>query len=111
MKTLFERIIARELPAEILFEDRSVIAIQDIHPVAPVHLLIITKEVIPNIQEMKKEQLPILGRIVEVAQELADRFGVSDNYRLLTNCGHRAGQTIEHLHFHLIGGRSLGVMG
>jgi len=111
LSTVFERIIARELPADILYEDDQVIAIQDIHPVAPVHVLLITKEVIPSIQEVGERHSALIGHLISVGQRLAEELGVSDNYRLLTNCGTKAGQTIFHLHFHLIGGRSLGVMG
>lgn len=109
--TIFERIISRELPAEIVFENSKIIAIKDLYPVAPVHLLIISKKVISSIQTLAPEDFPLLGEIVSVAQELAEQFQVADGYRLLTNNGSTAGQTIFHLHFHLIGGRGLGHLG
>lgn len=110
MSTIFSKIIDGDLPAEIVFENDRLIAIKDIYPVAPVHLLIITKEIIPNLQSLTSDQLPLLGEIAQVAQELAKEFGIEQNYRLLTNCGPEAGQTVYHLHFHLIGGRRLGAL-
>ena len=111
MKTIFEKIIDRELPSEIVFENDHVIAIKDIAPIAPVHILIITKKVISSIQQMQKEDFYLLGEMLHVAQDLAKKFGIEEGYRLLTNNGSLAGQTIFHLHFHLIGGRQLGLMG
>ena len=110
MSTIFSKIIKRELPATILFENERLIAIQDVNPLAPVHLLIITKKQIASLQELQAEDLPLINEIVSVAQEIAKRFKVEENYRLLTNIGLQAGQTIYHLHFHLIGGRPLGIM-
>ncbi len=111
MATIFEKIIKRQLPATIVYEDDVVIAIKDINPVAPVHLLIISKKIIPSIQEIKSEDLSIINKIVQVAQKLAKEFKIEKGYRLLTNVGTPSGQTIFHLHFHLIGGRSLLTMG
>lgn len=109
MTTIFSKIIDREIPADIVFENDRIIAIKDIHPHAPVHLLIITKKEIPSIQAMEPQDFPLLGEIVKVAQELAVQFGVDKGYRLLTNNGTPAGQSIFHLHFHLIGGKDLSV--
>jgi len=112
MKTLFEKIIAGELPSEKVYEDEKIIAIKDKHPKAPVHLLIIPKKMIPDLQSMQVEDLPLVGEIVRVAQQLAKQFELEDEgYRLLVNNGPDAGQTIFHLHFHLLGGRPLGSMG
>jgi len=110
MTTIFEKIIAGDIPSEKVFEDERLIAIKDINPQAPVHLLIITKKCIPSIQMLSGEDFSILGEIIALAQQLAKEFGVEDNYRLLTNNGEDAGQTIFHLHFHLIGGKKLGPM-
>ncbi len=110
MTTVFEKIIKGELPAEKVFENDRLLVIKDINPHAPVHLLIITKKVIPSIQSMNSEDLPLVGEIIEVAQQLAKEFGVEDSYRLLTNNGPESGQMIYHLHFHLIGGKRLGPM-
>lgn len=110
-KSIFEQIIDGELPAEKIYEDQDVIAIKDIAPAAPVHLLIIPKKKILSIQELKTEDFPLLGKIVVVAQKLAKDFGITEGYRLLTNNGSGAGQTIFHLHFHLLGGRQLNELG
>lgn len=109
METIFEKIISGDLPSTKVFENERIIAIEDIAPVAPVHLLIITKKRIPSIQEMEAADLPLLQEIAQVAQRLSAERGITD-YRLLTNCGPSSGQTIFHLHFHLIGGRDLGPM-
>lgn len=111
MTTIFQKIIKRDLPAEIVYESDAVIAIKDIHPAAPVHVLIISKKEIPNFQSITPEDYPILNEMIKAAQDLAVEFGISQGYRLLTNNGSSAGQSIYHLHFHLIGGRDLGVLG
>jgi len=111
MKTIFEKIIDGQLPSEKVFENERIVAIKDIAPIAPVHILIISKKVIPSIQEMKKEDFYLLGEMVSIAQDLAKEFNIEKGYRLLTNNGTSSGQTIFHLHFHLIGGRPLGPMG
>ncbi|MCB1180527.1 MAG: histidine triad nucleotide-binding protein [Chlamydiia bacterium] len=111
MTTLFEKIINGDLPCEKVFENDRIIAFKDIFPKAPVHILIVTKKVIPNLQSMKEEDLPLIGEIVKVAQQLAQEFGLEEEgYRLLTNNGNHAGQVIHHLHFHLLGGGPLGRM-
>jgi histidine triad (HIT) family protein len=111
MTTIFGKIIKGELPAEKVFENDRILAIKDIHPVAPVHLLIIPKKEIANLQSMGPEDYPLMAEIVEVAKSLAKQFNVEEGYRLLTNNGSLAGQIIFHLHFHLIGGRQLGALG
>ncbi len=110
MTTIFGKIIRGELPADKVFENERLLAIKDLHPVAPVHILIMPKKEISQIQSLTPEDFPLIAEIIEVAQQLAVRFGVQDGYRLLTNNGTTAGQTIFHLHFHLIGGRPLGPM-
>lgn len=110
MSTLFGQIIAGTLPAEKVFENERILAIKDINPAAPVHLLIMPKKEIRSLQEATEEDLQLLPEIFEVAQQLAVKYGVADGYRLLVNNGSSAGQTIFHLHFHLIGGRRLGAM-
>lgn len=110
MTTIFEKIIKGELPADKVFENERIIAIKDINPAAPVHILIISKKEIASLQTVAPEDLPLLSEMMSVAQDLAKRFGIADGYRLLTNNGISAGQTIYHLHFHLIGGRRLGPM-
>lgn len=112
MKTIFEKIIDGEIPAEKIYEDDQIIVIKDIHPKAPIHLLIITKKVIPNIQSIPKEDLPLLAAIFEVGQKMAKQFGLEESgYRILVNNGGYAGQIVPHLHFHLLGGKVLGDIG
>lgn len=108
MATVFGKIIRGELPCEKVFENEHVLAIKDIAPVAPVHFLIIPKKAIPDLQSLKEEDFFLLEEVVRTAQALAKEFDVEEGYRLLTNNGSEAGQTVFHLHFHLIGGRSLG---
>ncbi|MFY7842839.1 MAG: histidine triad nucleotide-binding protein [Rhabdochlamydiaceae bacterium] len=107
MSSVFSKIIKGEIKAEKLFENEHLIAIHDIAPVAPVHILIIPKKEISGLQDMKEEDLFLLKEIVQVAQKLAVEFGIDEGYRLVTNNGSDAGQTVFHLHFHLIGGRPL----
>lgn len=109
-KTVFKKIIDGELPCEKVFENERILAFKDIAPVAPVHLLIMPKKAIKSFQEMEPSDLALLAEVGEVAQQLANEFGIQEGYRLLTNCGPEAGQTVFHLHFHLIGGRRLGPM-
>lgn len=110
MTTIFGKIIEGEMPADKVFENERILAIKDIYPKAPVHLLIMPKKEIPNLQSVAKEDLSLISEIIEVAQQLAKEFKVSDGYRLLVNNGAEAGQSVSHLHFHLIGGKTLGGM-
>lgn len=98
------------MPSTKVFENDKVLAIKDINPMAPVHLLIIPKKEYPSFQEVPKKDFSLMVEILEIAQDLAKKFGVADNYRLLTNIGTKAGQSVFHLHFHLIGGKTLGPM-
>ena len=109
--TIFGKIISGEIPSEKVFESETMIAIKDINPQAPVHLLIIPKKGIVNLQAVSADDALILAEVVIVAQQLAAQFGIADGYRLLTNNGAAAGQTVFHLHFHLLGGRDLGTLG
>lgn len=111
MTTIFEKIINGELPAEKVFENDRILAIKDLYPVAPVHILIMPKKVIPDLQSVTPQDLPLIGEICSVAQQLAEELDIEKGYRLLTNNGSDAGQAIFHLHFHLIGGKKLGKIG
>lgn len=111
MATVFGLIIEGKLPAKKVFENERILAIEDIHPIAPVHILIMPKKEIRNIQALDPEDGLLIAEIVQVAQKIAEEKGIENGYRLLSNCGADAGQTIFHLHFHLIGGRVLGPMG
>lgn len=108
MTTIFTKIIQGELPSEKLFENERIIAIKDINPVAPVHILIISKKEIPDLQSVELEDLPLVAEMMSVAQDLARQLGIEKGYRLITNVGKDAGQIIFHLHFHLLGGKNLG---
>lgn len=106
-KTIFEQIIERKIPAEILYEDHDIICIKDKYPKAPVHILLISKKCIPSIHDLGDNDVHLLGKIFRKAQDLAEDFGISENYRILTNRGPEAGQSVYHLHFHLLGGGRL----
>ncbi|HEV2395047.1 MAG TPA: histidine triad nucleotide-binding protein [Verrucomicrobiae bacterium] len=108
-KTLFEKIIAREIPAAIVYEDDLVLAFRDIKPQAPTHVLVIPKKPIPRIAEAKPEDQPVLGYLLLKAAEVADKLGLTkDGFRLVFNNGPAAGEAVPHLHCHIIGGRQLG---
>ncbi|NGX58989.1 MAG: Purine nucleoside phosphoramidase [Chlamydiae bacterium] len=107
MTTLFGKIIKGEIPCEKVFENENIFAFKDIAPAAPVHILIVPKKEIPNLQSVGPEDYPLIGEVIGVAQALAKEYGIENGYRLLTNNGSGAGQTIFHLHFHLIGGKRL----
>jgi histidine triad (HIT) family protein len=111
MTTVFGQIIAGKLPCKKVFENERILAIEDIAPVAPIHFLIMPKKVIPDLQSLTPEDYVLISEIVQVAQTLALEYNVEDGYRLLTNNGIEAGQTVFHLHFHLIGGRKLSHLG
>jgi histidine triad (HIT) family protein len=106
-KTLFEKIIAREIPAAIVYEDDLVLAIRDIKPQAPVHVLIFPKKVIPRIAEAKAENEQLLGYILLKAAEVAKQLNLIGGYRLIVNNGADGGETVPHLHVHILGGRHL----
>jgi len=109
--TIFGKIIRGELPCEKVFENERILAIKDKFPAAPVHILIMPKKEIPNLQSLQPEDFPLIAEIITVAQKLAVEFDIADGYRFLTNTGPESGQTIFHLHFHLIGGRKLSHLG
>ena len=106
-KTLFEKIIDKEIPADILFEDEVSIVIKDIQPQAPTHLLIIPKKVIPKLSDSTQEDQEILGHLMLVAGKVAEDLGLDETFRLVVNNGAKAGQSVFHLHIHLLSGRSL----
>jgi histidine triad (HIT) family protein len=108
-KTLFEKLIAREIPADIVYEDEQVIAFRDIKAQAPTHVLIIPKKPIPRIAEAKPEDHKVLGHLLLKAAEVANKLGLTQNgFRLVFNNGPDAGEAVPHLHCHIIGGRKLG---
>lgn len=107
MTSIFSQIIQGKLPCKKVYEDERILAIEDIHPAAPVHILIIPKKEIPDLQSLKPEDLYLIQDVVSVAQKLAREFKIENGYRLVTNNGKGAGQTVFHLHFHLMGGHPL----
>ena len=108
MDCVFCQIVASEIPADILYQDEEVIAFRDIHPVASTHLLIIPKRHIPSLTHLSEGDLPLMGHMVDIANQLAKKEGIAESgYRLVINCGREGGQLVPHLHMHLIGGRRL----
>lgn len=107
--TLFEKIIAREIPAEIVYEDDRCLAFRDISPKAPVHILVVPKSVIPRIGAAEADQAGLLGHLLLSAAAIARAEGISGTgFRLVINNGPDGGETVPHLHVHLLGGRALG---
>ena len=106
-KTLFEKIIAREIPADIVYEDEWVLAFKDIHPQAPVHVLLIPKKPIPSLAHLTADDAPVLGHLGLTARNIAKQLGLENGYRVVVNCGADGGQTVDHLHYHILGGRPL----
>lgn len=106
---LFCRIIRREIPATIVHEDDQILAFKDIFPQAPVHILLVPKLHCDGLNDMTPEALEVVPRIMEIAAKLAQEQGLAQSgWRLIANCGEHAGQTVFHLHFHLLGGKPLG---
>jgi histidine triad (HIT) family protein len=103
--TLFEKIISREIPADIIYEDDKCIVVNDIAPQAPTHLLIIPKKVITMISKSDDDDVLVLGHLMIIAKKMASRIGLDDTFRLVVNNGAKAGQSVFHLHVHLLSGR------
>jgi len=106
--TIFGRIIRREIPARIEHEDDRCLAFHDVAPQAPVHVLVIPKQPLPSLAAATPGDAPLLGHLVLVATQLATKLGLDGGYRLVVNCGRDGGQSVDHLHVHLLGGRPLG---
>ncbi len=105
-KTLFEKILAREIPGDIIYEDDLVFALRDIKPAAPVHVLIVPKKPIPRLADALPEDHKVLGHLLLKGAELAAKLGLTEGgYRLVINNGPNAGESVPHLHCHLLGGR------
>ena len=110
-ETLFSKIVKKEIPADILFQDDRVTAFRDINPQAPTHVLIIPNKIIPTVNDVTAEDEATLGHLFVVARQLAEQEGIAkDGYRLVINCGRHGNQEVYHLHMHLVGGRQLGRM-
>jgi histidine triad (HIT) family protein len=106
-KTLFEKIIDKEIPSDIIYEDSKSIVIKDINPQAPIHLLIIPKKPIEMISKIEEDDSDLMGHLLLVAKKVAHELNIEENFRLVINNGAKAGQSVFHIHIHLISGRPL----
>jgi histidine triad (HIT) family protein len=110
-ETIFSKIIRKEIPAQIVYQDELVTAFRDINPQAPTHILIVPNKLIPTVNDVTAEDELALGRLFTVARRIAAEEGIAESgYRLLVNCNRDAGQEVYHLHMHIFGGRPLGPM-
>ncbi|MGF1764765.1 HIT domain-containing protein [Aliivibrio kagoshimensis] len=110
-ETIFRKIIDKEIPADILYQDDKVTAFRDINPRAPSHILIIPNKLIPTTNDIMEEDELIMGRLFTVAKKIAKEEGIAESgYRLIFNCNPDGGQEVYHIHMHLLGGRALGPM-
>lgn len=111
MSTIFSKIIAKEIPADIVYEDELVLAFKDIAPLTPVHILIIPKKEIPTVNDITPADEVALGRMFTAAAKIAKEQNIAESgYRLMVNCNKDGGQEVFHLHMHILGGRNLGPM-
>jgi histidine triad (HIT) family protein len=106
--SIFTKIIKHEIPAKIMFDDSDIIAVGDIDPQAPVHILIIPKQQIPTLNDLDEKDALLMGKIILTAKKLAKEYSIDERgYRLVLNCNEEAGQTVFHIHCHLLGGRPM----
>lgn len=106
---IFCKIIKREIPADIVYEDEEIIAFKDIQPAAPIHILVIPKKHISSLVQLEKEDEIVVGRIYTIINKVAELVGVKEKgYRVIVNCGKDGGQEVQHLHFHMLAGKQLG---
>jgi histidine triad (HIT) family protein len=106
-KTIFDRIIAREIPAKIVFEDEHCLAFHDVAPQAPTHVLVIPKHPIASIAALEDQHADLIAHLWLVIRDLAKQLKLERGYRVVVNCGRDGGQSVDHLHFHLLGGRQM----
>lgn len=106
-KTIFKKIIDREIPAEIIYEDDLCLAFNDVNPQAPIHVLVIPKQEIPSMAHLNQEDQKLVGHLMLIVSQLAKSLGLEKGFRTIINTGTEGGQTVDHLHLHLLGGRSL----
>ncbi|NJN85653.1 MAG: histidine triad nucleotide-binding protein [Leptolyngbyaceae cyanobacterium SL_7_1] len=105
--TIFAKIIRREIPAEIVYEDELAIAFKDVNPQAPVHLLVIPKQPIAMLSDAESEDHRLMGHLLLTVKRVAEQAGLTNGYRVVINTGEDGGQTVYHLHLHILGGRSM----
>ena len=106
-KTIFKRIIDKEIPADIIYEDDQCLVFRDVSPQAPTHVLIIPKKEIASLAMIADEDQALIGHLTLVIRDVAKQLGLASGYRVVVNCGAEGGQAVDHLHFHLLGGRQL----
>ncbi|WP_026731461.1 histidine triad nucleotide-binding protein [Fischerella sp. PCC 9605] len=106
-ETIFSKIIRREIPANIIYEDDLALAFTDINPQAPVHILVIPKKPIPKLADAESDDNALLGHLLLTAKRVAEQAGLTNGYRLVINTGPDGGQTVYHLHLHILGGRHM----
>ncbi len=106
-RTIFQKIIDREIPADIVFEDDRCLAFRDVSPQAPTHVLLIPKQAIPSLDAVSDDDAQLMGHLWQVIRDLARQLELGGGYRVVVNCGADGGQTVDHLHFHLLGGRAM----
>ena len=110
-ETIFSKIIRKEIPSDIVYQDDVATAFRDINPQAPTHILIVPNKIIPTVNDATAEDETVLGHLFVVAAKIAEREGIAENgYRLIVNCNKHGGQEVFHLHVHLLGGRPMGPM-
>jgi histidine triad (HIT) family protein len=107
-KTLFTRIMDREIPGTFVYEDEHLVAIRDIQPAAPVHILVIPRKPVQSLDQLQEEDTELAGRLLLAVARIAKEEGLADGYRVVINTGVAGGQTVPHLHLHILGGRRLG---
>ena len=109
MSTIFAKIINKEIPADILFENERVLAFRDINPQAPVHYLVIPKKEIKTLNDIEETDKDLIGELFTVAKDIAEQEGIAENgYRIIVNCNEHGAQTVYHIHLHVLGGRQMG---
>lgn len=107
MASIFQRIIDKEIPAQIVHEDDLCLAFHDVAPQAPTHVLVIPKKAIPNLAAVETNDQALLGHLLLTAQKIAKQLGLTNGYRTVINCGQDGGQSVDHLHIHVLGGRTM----
>lgn len=107
MSTIFKRIIDKEIPVQAIYEDELCLAFADLHPQAPTHVLVIPKKEIVNVGAAQVEDQALLGHLLLVVQKVAAQLGLKNGYRVVMNCGPDGGQSVDHLHIHVLGGRQM----